>query len=61
MKDFWNKLSDIKLIEDKDNMNDDLFGLTYIFFDGYHNKGEINVINSENYFIESDDKIEQAK
>jgi hypothetical protein len=30
--------------EDNDNKNDDIFGLTYLFFDGYKNNGEINVI-----------------
>ena len=47
--------------KDKDNVSDDIFGLTYLFFDGYKNNGEIKVINSENYYIESDDKIDELK
>ena len=47
--------------KDKDNVNEDIFGLTYLFFDGYKNNGEIKVINSENYYVESDDKIDELR
>ena len=47
--------------ETNDNLNEELFGLTHIFFDGYKNNGEINVINSENFFVDSDEKINELR
>ena len=46
---------------DNINVNNDLFGLTYLFFDGYKNKGEVNVLNSEHFYVESDDKIDELR
>ena len=39
----------------------DIFGFTEIFFDGNKNKGEIDLINAENYLIDYDDEIEELK
>ncbi len=41
--------------------DDDLYGMTYMFYDGYENKGEINAINTENFYVYSDDKIEELR
>ena len=46
---------------DNDNEIDDIFGLTYLFFDGYKNNGELNVVNSEKYLVESDNKIDELR
>ena len=47
--------------ENDDNVNDDIFGFTYIFFDGYKSNGELNVVNSEKYLVESDNKIDELR
>ena len=39
----------------------DIFGFTEIFFDGNKDKGEIELINAENYLIDYDDEIEELK
>ena len=39
----------------------ELFGFTKIFFDGHENKGEIKMINSENYLIDYDDEIDELR
>ena len=41
--------------------SEELFGYTRIFFDGFENKKEINLIKSENYLIDYDDEIEELR
>ena len=41
--------------------SEELFGYTKIFFDGFENKKEINLIKSENYLIDYDDEIEELR
>ena len=37
--------------EENININNDLFGVTYLFYDGYKNRGEVNVINTESFLV----------
>ena len=64
---FFNKSYRIYFSEQNDlenenfEENNELFGLTMIFFDGKKNNGKINFVNSENYLIDYDDEIEELR
>ena len=49
--------------KNKDNNIDtiDIFGSVYTFFDGYKNMGELNVIDSENYYIDYDNNVKELR
>jgi len=49
--------------KNKDNNIDtvDIFGSVYTYFDGYKNMGELNVIDSENYFIDYDNNVKELR
>ena len=57
---FYNK-SFFLYLENNDNNNEELSGIRHLIVDGYENKGEINVINSEKFYISEDDRISQLR
>ena len=64
---FFNKSYRIYFYEQNDienenfEENNELFGLTMIFFDGEKNKGKINFVNAENYLIDYDEEIDELR
>ena len=53
---FYNKSFSIYLRKDNNSDNNDVDGIRRLYFDGYNNKGEMDIINDEKYII-SDDNI----
>ena len=49
------------LLLKNNNDKDEMMGIKFLFYDGYENQGEMNIINGEQYYIEEDDKIKQLR
>ena len=56
---FYNSSFSLFLRNNEDN--NQMIGVRLLFFDGYENKGEMNIINAEQYYIEEDDIIKQLR
>ena len=54
---FYNKMFSIYLKKDNNSDRNEVDGIRRLFFDGYSNKGEMDIINDEKYIISDDDII----
>ena len=61
---FYNKIFSLYLQrnKNKDNEeNEEVDGIKYLIYDGYENKGEMNVINSEKFYIYEDNRVNEFR
>ena len=58
---FYNKTFSIYLRKDNNSDSNEVDGIRQLFFDGYNNKGEMDIINDEKYIISDDDIINDLR
>ena len=58
---FHNKTFSIYLKKDNNSDSNEIDGIRQLFFDGYSNKGEMDIVNDEKYIISDDDIINDLR
>ena len=58
---FHNKTFSIYLKKDNNSDSNEIDGIRQLFFDGYSNKGEMDIVNDEKYIISDDDIIKDLR